>query len=92
MALKSAYDHYKLVISKNAGAAGGSVQNEDQEMEDHKESPEAIRQKILNKYKDILAKDKRTENVEQNPVSRAYSSTCSLTTQKELSKEEADIS
>ena len=43
MALKSAYDHYKLVISKNAGAAGGSVQNEDQEMEDHKESPEAIR-------------------------------------------------
>jgi len=79
MTLKSAYEHYKLVISQK-GSAGTSLQQEDEEMQDDKEKPEEIRKKILEKYKDILAKDKRNELVEQNPVSRAYSSTCSLTT------------
>lgn len=79
-ALKSAYEHYKLVISQK-GSASNSVQQEDEEMQEvDQNGPEEIRKKILEKYNAILTKDKRNENVEQNPVSRAYSSTCSLTT------------
>lgn len=92
MALKSAYEHYKLVVSQQ-NSAGKSVQNEDAEMEDAaEETPEVVRKRILAKYADAIARDKRSELVEQNPPSRAYSSTCSMTTNKELSKEEADIS
>ena len=84
-ALKSAYEHYKLVVSQKKAAGESLQQEDDEEMEDAKDAGptlEEIRQKILDKYKEVLQKDKRSTLVEQNPPSRAYSSTCSLTTSK----------
>ena len=91
-AIKRAYEEYKASSAEvTAPTADAEMDGDDSEKG---ESAEERRAKFLAKHKAMLDGDQAKAEAmdEQNPPSRAYSSTCSLTTQKTLAKDEADIS